>query len=75
MKVKATTMVFYNDRRYREGQVFHLKDAKHFAKSSMEKLEAGQAPAPKKTTKKKTTKKVQKVEDAGPSVDQNQSVI
>lgn len=38
MKVKATKLGYYSERRYRPGQTFFLKDAKHFTESWMEKL-------------------------------------
>ena len=70
MKVRATTMVFYNNRRYREGVEFHLQDEKHFTPSCMEKLEAN-----KSAVKKKPTSKDSKEDKSSPTVDQNQKVI
>lgn len=37
MQVKATQMGYYQNRRIREGEIFHLEDAKHYSKKWMEK--------------------------------------
>lgn len=39
MKVKAKGLVFYNNQRFREGDVFEISDEKHFSKKWMEKVE------------------------------------
>lgn len=46
MKVKAKMMGYYQDSRVREGEVFELKDEKHFSERWMEKVDAD-AEAPK----------------------------
>ena len=40
MKVKATMLGYYNNKRMREGTVFNLSSEKHFSKSWMTKVEA-----------------------------------
>lgn len=37
MQVKATQMGYYQNRRVREGEIFHLEDKAHFSKKWMEK--------------------------------------
>lgn len=39
MRVRATDLCYYGDRRQRPGQVFTLKDPKHFNPKCMEKLD------------------------------------
>ena len=55
MKVKATKLGFYNNRRQRPGMVFHLTDSKHFSENWMEKVEG----KPSKPSKKVEVKKVE----------------
>jgi hypothetical protein len=45
MKVKATQLGYYGNRRRREGEVFHVED-KLFSESWMLKLEGGGSPPP-----------------------------
>ena len=56
MKVKALKLGYYKDQRIKEGQVFHLKDEKHFSELWMAKLEEAKEP---KKSKKKVEEKVE----------------
>jgi hypothetical protein len=43
MKVKAIRLGFYDQRRRREGDVFHLSDPEHFSKNWMVKVEKSES--------------------------------
>lgn len=59
MRVRATELGYYGDRRQRAGQVFTLTDPKHFSEKWMEKLD-------KKAGSKQSGKSSQKVHEAPP---------
>lgn len=48
MKVRATRLGFYGNRRRKEGQEFILDDPDHFSKNWMESVEGSEVSVPKK---------------------------
>lgn len=79
MKVKAKQLGFYNHRRQKEGQVFHIKAVSEFSEVWMEAI--GWDPKAEEKVEvaplKKVTKKASKVKAVEPKVeiDSNSEVI
>lgn len=62
MKVRATKLGYYNNRRQKEGMIFFLKDEKHFSKNWMELVDEKPA-KPKNPRVKKSEDDVPKKDD------------
>ena len=73
MKVKATKLGYYGDRRRREGDVFFIKSEEELSQKWMEVLEEKAEPPKKKKAKAKAKAKP-KVEESK-DVDSDLSVI